>query len=212
MLDEESLLPVGALHFKGCQCKCEVELNGCQIGTITPYESTLWLGPLQSTDRLTIRTWQTWGEPTGTIELLVGEPIADWNLRTQDLTMLRKSASRAIFEDQRLPVTCPPGSCLWLRISRSALAQAQQSGSTIVRMQGQGLQVTAFGEHTNLGRLVLGGLPGTIFAGGRGDLLIVPQEEGDLSLLIESTGKEAGRLDSIQLGGAVDLNSESGDR
>ncbi len=212
MLDEESWLPVGALHFKGCQCKCEVELNGCQIGTITPYESTLWLGPLQATDRLTIRTWQTWGEPTGTIELLVGEPIADWTLRTQNLTMLRKSASRAIFKDQRLPVTCPPGSCLWLQVSRSALAQAQQRGSTIVRMQGQGLQVTAFGEHTNLGRLVLGGLPGTIFAGGRGDLLIVPQEEGDLSLLIESTGKEAGRLETIQLGGAVDLNSESGDR
>lgn len=212
MLDQESLLPVGALHFKGCRCKCEVELNGCQIGTITPYESTLWLGPLQATDRLTIRTWQTWGEPTGTIELLVGEPIADWTLRTQNLTMLRKSASRAIFKDQRLPVTCPPGSCLWLRISRSALAQTQQRGSTIVRMQGQGLQVTAFGEHTNLGRLVLGGLPGTIFAGGRGDLLIVPQEEGDLSLLIESTGKEAGRLETIQLGGAVDLNSESGDR
>lgn len=212
MLDQESLLPVGALHFKGCRCKCEVELNGCQIGTITPYESTLWLGSLRATDRLTIRTWQTWGEPTGTIELLVGEPIADWTLRTQNLTMLRKSASRAIFKDQRLPVTCPPGSCLWLRISRSALAQTQQRGSTIVRMQGQGLQVTAFGEHTNLGRLVLGGLPGTIFAGGRGDLLIVPQEEGDLSLLIESTGKEAGRLETIQLGGAVDLNSESGDR
>lgn len=72
--------------------------------------------------------------------------------------------------------------------------------------------MTAFGEHTNLGRLVLGGLLGTIFAGGRGDLLIVPQGEGGLSLLVESNGNEAGRLDSIQLGGAIDLNSESGDR
>ena len=77
--------------------------------------------------------------------------------------------------------------------------------NTVVRFDGDGLQLTAFTDSLCLGRVVLGGLPGTVFGGGRGDLFLVPEGEGDLRLYVEATRNVAGRLNAITIGGPVDL-------
>ncbi len=104
-----------------------------------------------------------------------------------------------------LPLAIAPGSGQWLRIPADAIAQSAHAHNTVVRFRGDGLQLTAFTRESCLGRMVLGGLPGTVLAGGRGNLFLVPEGEGDLRVWAEATRDEPGRLDTVTLGGPVDL-------
>ncbi|OZG63543.1 beta-galactosidase [Bifidobacterium hapali] len=105
----------------------------------------------------------------------------------------------------QLPLDVQPGDGVWLSVPAVALADALCSMNMVVRFDGDGLQLTAFTDSLCLGRVVLGGLPGTVFGGGHGDLFLVPEGEGDLRLYVEATRNVSGRLNSITIGGPVDL-------
>ena len=106
----------------------------------------------------------------------------------------------------QLPLDVQPGDGVWLRVPAVALADALCSMNTVVRFDGDGLQLTGFTDSLCLGRVVLGGLPGTVFGGGHGDLFLVPEGEGDLRLYVEATRNVPGRINSITIGGPVDLS------
>lgn len=109
---------------------------------------------------------------------------------------------------QALPLSLAPGESCWLRVPASAIEASKHAANTVVRFEGEGLQLTAFTDEHCLGRVVLGGFPGVSFAGGRGDLFLVPEYEGDLVLHVESTlGSDTpipAHLDRILLGGPLD--------
>ncbi|BDR53691.1 hypothetical protein KIM372_15980 [Bombiscardovia nodaiensis] len=193
-----------ALRIEGGQTRCEVALNDRPVGAITPFQETLWLGSIHQGDQLSVTTWQAWGEETGKPTLLSGREITGWTLQTQGLAELREAGQQAQFAVSSLPLTCQPGQGMWVMVSKNDTITSSYHGSTVVRCEGSGLQLTAFTQDYDLGRLVLGGLPGTTFAGGRGDLFLVPEGQGDLLLYLEATGAEPGHLTAITLGGLVD--------
>jgi hypothetical protein len=136
--------------------------------------------------------------------LLTGHELYGWSVESYGIAQLREAASQASFNAGSLPLEIPAGCGVWLRIAGSALQKSRCLANTIARFDGEGVQITAFTHEYCLGRVVLGGLPGTTFAGGRGDVLVVPQTQGDLLLYIESTGEGLGALRGITLGGPVD--------
>lgn len=181
-----------------------VLINGAPASDITPLRPTLWLGRVDRGDRLTLVVPRLWGESVGHAWLLVGKEIRGWTVRHQGIAELRRAAASARFEEGAFPIRVGADGGVWLSIPERRLAQAVCSMNTVVRCTGEGLHLTAFTDEHCLGRMVLGGLPGTRFAGGRGDLFIVPQGEGDLLLYVEATRAEGGCLRSIALGGPVD--------
>ncbi|MBT1172778.1 beta-galactosidase [Bifidobacterium sp. MA2] len=205
---------VAALHVDGGRARCDVRLNGRDIGSITPLRPTLWLGDVHDGDELAVIVWRTWGEDAGRATLLTGREVVGWTMAAQGLSELRAAADAFAGAGDRdgepattrttLPLTVEPGAAMWLRVPAAALAESACSMNTVVRFDGDGLQLTAFTDDLCLGRVVLGGLPGTTFAGGRGDLFLVPEHAGDLLLYVEATRDVAGRLDAVTLGGPVD--------
>lgn len=196
-----------ALHIDHGQARCDVRLNGSFIGTLTPLQPTLWLGDIHDGDELTVTVSRAWGESAGHAVLLTGREVSEWRMATQGLRELRAAADAAFdvgASTAALPVTVAPGAGRWLRVSAEALDASACSSNTVVRFDGDGLQLTAFTDDHCLGRVILGGLPGTTFAGGRGDLFLVPGNEGDLRLYAEAIRDVPGRLDAVILGGPVD--------
>lgn len=197
-----------ALHVEGSRSRCDVLLNGSPVGSITPLQPTLWLGEVHDGDELTVVVWRTWGEDVGRMSLLYGTAIAHWRMYAQGVGELREAAESAFPDDgvhANLPIRVPSGQGVWLKLPEPMLAAFRCSANTVVRFGGEGLQLTAFTDSLCLGRMVLGGLPGTVFAGGRGDLFIVPEGAGDLLVYAEAT-RASGLLSSITLGGPVDLD------
>ena len=202
-----------ALHVRHGQARLDVRLNGRTIGSITPLLPTLWLGDIHDGDELTVVVWRTWGEDAGRMTLLTGREVTGWTMSAQGLEELRASADRAFDHSAtstdrkiaQLPLDVQPGDGVWLSVPAVALADALCSMNMVVRFDGDGLQLTAFTDSLCLGRVVLGGLPGTVFGGGHGDLFLVPEGEGDLRLYVEATRNVSGRLNSITIGGPVDL-------
>ncbi|MBW3093405.1 beta-galactosidase [Bifidobacterium sp. 82T10] len=221
-----------ALHVEHGQTRCDVALNGRPVGALTPLTPTLWLGDIHDSDRLTVTVWRTWGENAGRMALLTGREVTGWTMAAQGLRELREAAdvafgaaipesatdteaasgtaipASATSESDRtatLPLAIAPGAGQWLRIPADAIAKSVHARNTVVRFRGDGLQLTSFTRESCLGRMVLGGLPGTVLAGGRGNLFLVPEGEGDLRVWAEATRDEPGRLDAVTLGGPVDL-------
>ncbi|MBW3078518.1 beta-galactosidase [Bifidobacterium simiiventris] len=200
---------VAALHVRRGEARLDVRLNGRTVGSITPLQPTLWLGEVHDGDELTVVVWRAWGENAGRMTLLAGREITGWTMAAQGLPELRAAADSACDDVRsvKLPLSVAPGEGVWLRVPRAALADAVCSMNTVVRFDGDGLQLTAFTDDLCLGRVVLGGLPGTMFGGGHGDLFLVPEESaGDLRLYAEATRDTAGTLNVITLGGPVDLD------
>lgn len=193
-----------ALHIEGGQARCDVVLDGRPVGTLTPLQPTLWLGEIHEGEPLELIVHRTWGEEAGHATLLTGHELYGWSVESYGIAQLREAASQASFNAGSLPLEIPAGCGVWLRIAGSALQKSRCLANTIARFDGEGVQITAFTHEYCLGRVLLGGLPGTTFAGGRGDVLVVPQTQGDLLLYIESTGEGRGALRGITLGGPVD--------
>lgn len=193
-----------AVHMKHTQARCDIILNGKHIGFSSPWRPTVWLGPIHSGDRLSIIVNKTWGEDPGNIALLIGKPINDWNLRTQSLTELRETSQSLTFAEIPFPLRVDSPDGIWMRIPHERLWKSNDSMNTTVRMDGEGIQLTAFTAHYCLGRVVLGGIPGTVFAGGRGDLFLIPREEGDVILYAEPTRSSPGILRSLTVGERID--------
>lgn len=205
-----------ALHVSNGQARLDVWINGEPLAALTPLQPTVRIaGGVHDGDRLTVVVHRTWGEDAGRMTLLTGREVCGWSMETQGLAELHAAADRAFGESAdspsrrhattAFPLEVAPGEGVWLRIASKVLADAICSMNTVVRFDGDGLQLTAFTDALCLGRVVLGGIPGTVFAGGRGDLFLVPQGEGDLRLYVESTGDVPGRLTGITIGGPVDL-------
>ena len=192
------------LHIEHGQTRCEVRVGGRTIGIITPLAPTLWLGEVPDGSELSIVVNRMWGEDAGRIALLVGDELTGWTCESQGLKELRASCARATYVRASLPVLVPGGEGRWIRVPGASIRGSEYSNNTIVRFDGEGLQLTAFTDEYCLGRVVLGPLPGTVFAGGRGDLFVVPHGEGDLMLYAESTRERGGTLRGIMLGGSVD--------
>ena len=199
-----------ALHVEDGQTRWEVLLNDRTLGVITPLRPTLRLGHVRNGDELTVVVTKSWGENF----LLVGEEIVGWTLESQGVDELRAAGATCAFGGEgtagaaALPLRLAAGEHRWLRVPAKALAGSAHAMNTVVRFEGTGLQLTAFTDRHCLGRVVLGGLPGTTFAGGRGDLFLVPEGEGDLLLYAEPTlgsaADEPAHLDRILLGGPLD--------
>lgn len=192
------------LHVEHGQTRCEVRVDGRTVGTITPLSPTLWLGEVPDGSELSVVVNRMWGEDAGRISLLVGHELGGWTCESQGLSELRASCARAVYDSASFPVLVPGGEGRWIRVPGASIRESEYSNNTIVRFDGEGLQLTAFTNEYCLGRVVLGELPGTVFAGGRGDLFVVPHGEGDLMLYAESTREHGGVLRGIVLGGPVD--------
>jgi hypothetical protein len=81
----------------------------------------------------------------------------------------------------------------------------------VVRFSGAGLFITALAGDTNLGRVWVDPPAGATLKGGRGDVLLVPAPwlHFGLDLLVEATGAGPGRLESVRVGGPLDLEPEA---
>ncbi|KAB8287178.1 beta-galactosidase [Bifidobacterium ramosum] len=135
-----------------------------------------------------------------------GESVPSIDDHNRSLVRDSSASDESGVHTVKMPLTVAPGDGVWLRVPAATLADAVRSMNTVVRFDGDGLQLTAFTDDMCLGRVVLGGLPGTTFGGGRGDLFLVPEESaGDLRLYAEATRDTAGTLNAITLGGPVDL-------
>ncbi|NMM94589.1 beta-galactosidase [Bifidobacterium oedipodis] len=192
------------LHIKHGQTRCEVRVNGQPIGIITPLKPTLWLGNVADGSELAITVSRMWGEEAGRISLLLGHELTGWTCESQGLPELRMAGEHADYAPATMPLTVPGGKGVWLRVPEASIRQSEHAQNTVARFEGDGLQLTAFTNEHCLGRVVLGGLPGTVFAGGRGDLFLIPQGEGDLLLYVESTRSAGGVLHGVLLGGPID--------
>ena len=193
-----------AVHIERTRVRCEVRLNGVPIGVTTPLRPTLWLGRIQPGDELALIPVRSWGEEAGRPSLLIGRPPHHWHLEARGLPELREAGESAVFSPGSLPVRVPADAGVWLRVGAGQLADAAVSMNTVVRFDGDGMQLTGFTARHGLGRVVLGGIPGTTFAGGRGDLFLVPESDGDLLIYAEATRTTPGVLRQVLLGGPVD--------
>ena len=92
----------------------------------------------------------------------------------------------------------------WVRVH---LGAQPDDRDVILRVDGEGLLVTAVIADTVLGRLWTDAPPGALLKGGRGDVIVVPRSwlTAPLDLLIEATGSGTSVLEALLLGGSVDL-------
>lgn len=193
-----------AIQIKDGKATYDIYLNNRFAGSLTPLQSTLMLGNIHNNDKLTVIITRLWGEQIGDPAILLGTQIGNWNVLSYDTTELAQSASFAHFTAHELPLNISIKHNSWIRISEKELLQSVNSQNTIVRFQGDGLQLTAFTDEYCLGRVVLGKIPGATLAGGHGDYILVPEHSGDLRIFIEVTQPRIGTLQYIKVGGILD--------
>ncbi|MCH9275270.1 beta-galactosidase [Bifidobacterium amazonense] len=194
-----------AMRFDGIRCRCDVLVDGRSAGSATPWQPTVWLGPIRNGSVLSVVVWKTWGEDAGRPMLLVGRNVHGWTVASWDYDQLEQADRQCRYTTSTLPINVPDGGGVWVRVASDRLKAACDGMNTVVRFRGSHLQLTAVTDRYRLGRVVLGGLPGTGFAGGHGDYLLVPEDAGDLRVYCEATAASGGRLDGVTLGGPIDL-------
>lgn len=200
-----------ALHATGSQARLDVLLDDEPIGTLTPLTPVLWLGDLRSGQELKVRVLRSWGEAVGTLDLLRGDLVEDVRIDSRDAETLVAARDSARFTWRRLPVTVSRERPLWVRLAPADLAGA---GYLSVRLGGEGLLVTALSGGQMLGRVLCGELAGATLRGGKGDYLLLPPiwRHRPLDLLMEATGEDAGRLDTVLFEGSGDGEPTRGHR
>lgn len=207
-----------ALEISEIHARADVQVNNRHVGTLTPLQPIAVVGEVHVGDELEITVHQSWGEPLGSlVTLLVGHEVTNWQLEEQNLAtmkaaardVLKKPATQsssvqgAAVQASSLPVTVEIGHPQWVRVPRETLARVSRFHNSLVRFDGDNLQITAFTEEYCLGRTVLGGIDGAQFSGGDPLLLIVPDGEGDLLLRLEAT-QAHGQLRALLIGGELD--------
>lgn len=202
-----------ALEISGMHARAEVHINNRAIGTMTPLKPILVLGEIHLGDELEVSVHQSWGEPLGNaVTLLVGTELTGWQLDYQPLEQLKACAraclAQPITQLTSLPVEVSAEEPQWLRIPRETVKKFSRFHNTLIRFQGENLQITAFTKEYCLGRTVLGGIEKARFSGGDPLLLIVPEGEGDVLLRLEATQSAGGTLDAFLMGGELDQHSK----
>ncbi|MDR1450277.1 MAG: beta-galactosidase [Propionibacteriaceae bacterium] len=204
---EDSLV----LNLVGGACSMEVAVDGAVRGRLTPLCPTLFLGKTRSESELAVTVARTWGEPTGELELLVGTELGPWSIQRQATPELLDSRAAVSYAITDLPIRIEPGAVGWARVAADGLGSFH-NGNAVIRLQGEGLHVTAFSGDVNLGRIWLGGIAGAALCGGRGDILLVPAAgaRDGLDLCLEATRAGGGVLEAIAAGGPVDSLTRGG--
>lgn len=196
-----------AIRAEGLAVRIDVEVEGVPVGVLTPLTPLVWLGALAPDTQLAVVVHRSWGEDTGSLALLAGPELDDWEIATCEEGDLARARDRARPVARRLPLDVPPGTSRWVRVGipRSADTLAEARGS-VLRFRGRGLLITCFVADQMLARIWTDSPRGAELRGGRGDLLLVPgpSTPATIDLLLEATGGDAGWLEGIEVGGPID--------
>lgn len=196
-----------AIRAEGLAARVDVAVDGVPRGALTPNTPLLWLGPLARGSRLEAVVHRTWGEATGSVSLLVGSELRDWEIATCEEPDLARDRDSAEMSVQRVPLEVPAGRSRWVRLSiPRPLDPLLDERDVVVRLRGRGLLATCVqGDHL-LARVWTDPPPGAHLRGGRGDLVLTPgpSTPATVDLLLEATGGESGWLDGIEAGGPID--------
>lgn len=195
-----------ALRATGSSARTDVHLDGDWVGCLTPLNHVVWLGQLRPGQELDLSVVRTWGEPVGSLELLCGETLDDWQIHSCQGRELTLGRDMAAWDETELPLEVPAGTARWVRLDPTGIPG---TSDLVVRVAGTGLLVAALAGDEVLGRMWTEAPEGAALKGGRGGYLLVPPHlrQQPVDLLLEATGSQTAVLEAITIGGPVDIHA-----
>lgn len=196
---------LSVLHAPQSLARLDVYVNGDWCGEITPLAPTLVTGNLNEGDIIAIDVLKTWGEHVGQVTLLKGVELTGWTVEAQSTSELILDRERTSVQTESTPIVVTPDHPVWVNLPASEFLGS--SGGTVLRLDGEGLLITAIIGNINLGRVWCGPIPGMTLKGGRGDLFVIPSEgaKDGVSLYLEASQASGGILKTITIGSPLDL-------
>ena len=202
-----------AIRISGTESVHDIVIEGKLVGQITPLSPVLEISAALAPGEpftLDISTARNFSEKFGSVELLIGSSVTEWEIAGFGVPELVADAQRAIEPalSAQLPIKLEPGEARWLSMSMSDILGKDFLRDALIRTSGENVRLTFVNHGHIIGRVWTEEPSGAPITGGRGDIALAPapwlNDDPIVNVLVETVGCAPGIIKAFMVSHQID--------